>query len=276
MRPLLLLLGSSIFLACGSGAPEARKTIQEKDVPWAQASLHDDISRHVRGTATAAERLKRGFLVEDPAVREEQLRVGLRYVQEPPRGIPEFIASPMSFLAAIGPDGKVICRDTKAADDDKLRGLDFAEMFPVVQRALDKGMVGHALGTFESPGEGEDAHSMLFVHPVMDQEKTVGAVVTGIPLWRWAQRLTNQGMVEQAETKGLVFWVLAYHGDQLIVPKAGVEEAAVLHDGAARREDLAKSPGGFTGEVQQYGRWFGYGVLPVPTLGSDVGLVIVR
>jgi hypothetical protein len=47
-------------------------------------------------------------------------------------------------------------------------------------------------------------------------------------------------------------------------------------DAAARAAGLANSPGGYTGEVMQFGRWYGFGVLPLPELGPDVGAVIFR
>ena len=44
----------------------------------------------------------------------------------------------------------------------------------------------------------------------------------------------------------------------------------------ARRAGLERSAGGFSGEVQQYGRWYGFGVIPVPTVGEDVTLILFR
>ena len=39
---------------------------------------------------------------------------------------------------------------------------------------------------------------------------------------------------------------------------------------AARKAGLASSPGGFTGEFMQFGRWYAYGVLPLAMLGPDL------
>ena len=50
----------------------------------------------------------------------------------------------------------------------------------------------------------------------------------------------------------------------------------VVPDAAARRAGLARSPGGFTGELAQFGFWYGYGVRPLRVLGDDVGVVIFR
>ena len=36
------------------------------------------------------------------------------------------------------------------------------------------------------------------------------------------------------------------------------------------------SRGGFTLEREQYGRWYAFAVLPLPSLGEDVGVVLVR
>ena len=45
---------------------------------------------------------------------------------------------------------------------------------------------------------------------------------------------------------------------------------------AARKAGLRASPGGFTGELQQFGYWYGWGVRPLRVLGDDVGAVIFR
>jgi hypothetical protein len=47
-------------------------------------------------------------------------------------------------------------------------------------------------------------------------------------------------------------------------------------DAKTRKAALAKSPKGFTGEVAQYGYWYGYGVRPLPQLGDDVGMIVFR
>ena len=49
-----------------------------------------------------------------------------------------------------------------------------------------------------------------------------------------------------------------------------------MPDATRRREGLSASPGGFTGELQQFGRWYGFGVLPIPTVGDDVSIVFFR
>ncbi len=50
----------------------------------------------------------------------------------------------------------------------------------------------------------------------------------------------------------------------------------MVPDAAARRAGLTTSAGGFTGDFMQFGRWYAYGVLPVRTLGPELGVVIFR
>ena len=263
---------------CEEGAREARVGIRTEVVPRVAAVIQDDLARHRVGVAKAANVLRRGFALEDPADRERQMRVALRYVQEPPRGIAEFVSSPMSFLAAVGADGVVIARD---AEPDRMRGMNLAEAHPVVKRALAEGVPGYALGEFgRATATEETSWSMLFVHPVRVTEEgpIVGAVVAGIPLWREAQRLSRQLRVERAAEieAGLVLWVYLYKGDREFHFDTPPDLDELVPDPATRAAGLSRSPGGFTGEVQLFGRPYGYGVVPVPSLGDDVGMIVFR
>ena len=49
-----------------------------------------------------------------------------------------------------------------------------------------------------------------------------------------------------------------------------------IPDVAAQRAGLAKSPGGFTGEFLQFGRWYAFAVVPLRRLGDDTHALIVR
>ncbi|MCA9603706.1 MAG: hypothetical protein KC417_16860, partial [Myxococcales bacterium] len=219
------------------------------------------------------------FIVEDPAQRERDMRFALRYVQEPPKGINELIVSPMSFLAAVDANGKVIARDLKKADEDQMKGEDFAAKFPVVRRALEDGIATEGLVTFDATDDKAKppaSYSMLFVAPARVAGKVVGALVAGIPLWRWSQRLSTQGQLELTKEPSAIYWVFAWKGDQLFPPKQGLEFDALLPDAAARKAGLAASPRGFMGKAQQYDRWYVYGVLPVPSIASDAGFIVVR
>jgi len=275
--PILVLAATVPVVACGGDAREEQKIIHDVHSSAIAAVIREDISRHREGIREAADRLAPGFVVEDPVVRERQMRTALRYVQEPPRGIPEFIASPMSFLAAIGPDGVVIARDTMDPADDHMKGQDFGERYALVRRGLEEGRGGRELVEFPSAEEGgESSWSMLFVQPVRRQGRQVGVVAAGIPLWRWSQRLSRQLQVENADQAGIVLWVYIYREERLF--HFGTSELLDPHipDDAVRREGLARSPGGFTGQLQMNTRWYGYGVLPVPSIGENVGVIIVR
>jgi len=272
LAPLMALLA----MGCVSDAAHARKVIREEHAPSLATVIREDMARHRVGILDAAGRLAPGFVVEDPATRERQMRTALKFIQEPPRGVPQFIASPMAFLAAVGSDGLVIARDVDA-DDDRMRGEPFGERYPVVRAALAEGRAGYALGEFPNVEEPEETSwSMLFAAPSRRGGRVVGAVVAGIPLWRMAQRLGRQLQVDNADEQGLIQWVYMYKGDRLFHFATPPDLDLIVPDAATRRAGLARSPGGFTGEVQQYSRWYAWGVLPTPRVGEDVGLIIFR
>jgi len=161
---------------CGpEGAPNAQRQLLRAHVPRLKEVIALDRSRHRAGVIEAAHRLRRGFLVEDHPTRERQMRQVMTQLQEPPRGVGAFIASPMSFLAAVDRDGIVIARDS---EDDQMKGEDFKERFEVVAQALDAGTVGMGLGEFPALEEGEpSSYSILFVAPARHEGEIVGAVV---------------------------------------------------------------------------------------------------
>jgi len=170
----------------------------------------------------------------------------------------------------------VMARDSTP---DTMKGEDFGTRYPLVHAALARGETGHVLAEFPSMEEGgEPSFSMIFVAPVRQDGEIVGALVAGIPLWRWAQRLTRQLHVEQAADlpKGLVLWVYLTKGERLFHMGTSPDLDEVVPDAASRREGLAASPGGYTGQLQLYGRWYAYGFVPMPNLGDDVGMLLFR
>jgi hypothetical protein len=245
-------------------------------VPAVIEAFRGDLSRHRAGLQEAAGRVAPGFGVEDKAAREDGLRYALRYLQLPPRGIPEFVVSPMSFLAVLDENGVVIARDLKKKEDDHMRGMELAERFASVKRALSEGRSTEELVSFSEEAAAEKTYTMIFVEPVRREGKVVGAVVAGIPLWRWAQRMSRQGQMELTKEPRAVYWVFAYHGDKNYPPQQGLDLAGAIPNAASRKASLAKSPKGYTGQVNQFGRWYVYGVLPVPSIAPDAGFVIVR
>lgn len=275
----LLVLCALALGACGpEGAPQAQRALLETHVPRAKEVVNLDRQRTRTGVIAAAARLAPGFRVEDPESRERQMRRALTLVQEPPRGIPEFIASPISFLAVIDAEGVVVCRDGQA-EHDRMKGQNMAERFELVRNAL-AGEVGYELGEFGSEEEGGTSHSMLFAAPIYNEGGTiVGATLAGIPLWREAQRLSRQLRVELAEdiNEGMVLWVSLYDGDELIPsPNAPTEIVGEVPDAETRSAGFARSAGGFTGETHMFRQWYGYAVVPLPTIAENVGVVVYR
>jgi hypothetical protein len=273
----LWLLLAWAFGACGpSGATHARQVIRETHAKEIKKILVEDVQRHLRGVDRAAERLVPGFGVEDPVKREAQVRTALRLLTKPPRGIPELVASARTFTAAVAPDGVVLATDAKD-ENDRMTGANLREPFSVLRAALE-GKTGYAIHQFPSIKEGvEGSISLLFAAPARNKDdKIVGAVLTGIPLWRLAQRLTRQIQLDHVGEKGAILWVYLYRGDKLHHFGTPPDLDTVVPDAATRKAGLAKSPGGFTGELLQFGRWYAYGVFPLQILGPEMGAIVFR
>jgi hypothetical protein len=281
LRALRTIAAAAIFTsvslaACGpEGAPHARLVIHDQHAPEVRHILAEDIERHLRGVSLAAARLVPGFAVADPAQRESQLRTAVRLLTKPPRGISELITSARSFTAAVGADGVVIATD--ATDDrDRMQGAELGKVFPVLQ-AAHQGKTSYGVHQFPALEQGgEGSWSLLFAAPAQKDGTPVGSVLTGIPLWRLAQRFTRQMQLDHAAEKGAIFWVYVYQGAKLHHFATPPDLDGMIPDGAQRTAGLAKSPGGYTGEFLQFGRWYAYGVVPLPRLGADMGVVIVR
>jgi hypothetical protein len=73
-----------------------------------------------------------------------------------------------------------------------------------------------------------------------------------------------------------VHWVYLYRGTELLHHGTPAELDEAMPDDARRTAGLATSPGGFTHGFMQHGRWYAWGVLPLPELGEGVGAIIVR
>jgi len=272
-RPILLFLGLAALAGCENSAAVERTRTQLRDVdyPRVQALVEQDLANHQSGVVKAADKLAPGFSVSDPGKREAQVRAALRILQEPKRGIDEFVASPMSFLAAVGLDGVVIARDR---DPDRMTGQDFKSRFDPVARALE-GTASTGLGEFyaEDP-DAPSSWSILFAAPSVRDGKVLGAVLAGIPLSRLAQRLSRQFRVEQKA--GAPVWVYLYKGNRLFHWDTPPEVDALVRDPAARATALSASPTGYTEKARLQGELQVYGVSPLALLGPDLGTIIFR
>ncbi len=255
-------------------APESRRIIREKHGPRVAELVLADLVRHTKGLQRAADRIAPGFVKVTGEQQEKDMRTVLKLLRSPKNGIPELVISPMSFLAVVGMDGRVIARN---AEPDRMRGMDFAAQFPIVKRAL-AGEAGYALGAFQSLEKGGDASvTILMAAPSRYRGVVVGAMVLGIPLWRMQQMLSKQLQAESAAGEtGVVLWAYVYRGADLHHHGTPRDLDLLVPDANARRAGLAKSPGGYTGEVAQFGFWYGFGVRPLRVLGDDVGVVIFR
>lgn len=260
-------------MACGSGgAPKARAAIRNHHAPRVQSLVLDIIERHNAGLHQAADRIAAGFVRAEPAQQESEMRQVLKLIRSPKRGVPELVISPMSFIAVVGKDGHCIARD---AEPDLMKGMDLAAQFPVVADAL-KGKQGMSMGEFQAKDEGKPSVTVLMAAPAHYKGEVVGALVLGIPLWRLQQVLTKQLQMELSGKDPVVIWVYVYRGSELHHHGTPPDLDKLVPDAAAREAGLAKSPGGYTGEVAQYSYWYGYGVRPLRIFGPDIGVVLFQ
>jgi hypothetical protein len=269
MRSFAIAL-SLLMCACGSsGAPKARAAIRNHHGPRVQQIVLDIMHRHDIGIRQAADRIAAGFVKVSGEQQEDEMRKVLKLIRSPKHGVPELVISPMSFIAVVGKDGKCIARDM---EPDPMKGMDLAKQFPVVADAL-KGKAGTAMGEFMAEDK-KPSVTLLMAAPAHYKGEVVGALVLGIPLWRLQQVLTKQMQMELAGKKDIVFWVYVYRGPELYMHGTPPDLDKLVPDAKARAAGLAKSPGGYTGEVQQFSFWYGYGVRPLRVLGPDVGVVM--
>ena len=269
----ILLLSIAALTGCENTAAVERteRQLRDVDLPRVQTLVDQDLAHHQAGVVKAAAKLMPGFAVSDPVLREKQVRSALRILQQPKKGIDEFVASPMSFLAAIGVDGVVIARDRET---DRMKGQDFKARFEVVRQALG-GAAATGLGEFYAKDpEAPSSWSILFAAPSLRDGQVVGAVLAGIPLSRLAQRLSRQFRVEQKE--GAPVWVYLYKGERLFHWDTPPQVDALVRDPVARARGLVASPAGYTEKVRLQGELHAYGVFPLALLGSDVGTIVFR
>jgi hypothetical protein len=273
MPRTILLTALALLLGCEDSAAVDRTQdqIRDIDLPRVQALVQQDLENHQAGVVKAAKKLAPGFALADPETREKQVRAALRILQQPKKGIDEFVASPMSFLAAVGLDGLVIARDR---EPDRMKGQDFKSRFELVAQALD-GTAATGLGEFyaEDPS-APSSWSILFAAPSLRDGQVVGAVLAGIPLSRLAQRLSRQFRVEQK--KGAPVWVYLYKGIRLFHWDTPPEVDVLIRDPVARAKGLAASPAGYTEKVRLQGELQVYGVFPLALLAPDLGTIIFR
>lgn len=178
----------------------------------------------------------------------------------------------MSFIAAVDKTGVVIARDT---EPDRMKGMNLAELFPVVKDALS-GKEGFAVGEFKAIKKGEPPSvTVIMAVPSRYHDEIVGGLVIGIPLWRLSQRLSRQLQAEYAG-QGVVLWVYVYRKDKLYHFGTPQSMDLLVPSPEERRKGLSRSPGGYTGEAAQFGSFYGYGVRPIRVLGDDIGVIIFR
>jgi hypothetical protein len=264
-----------LFACAEEGAANARKVLREVHAVEVRKIVRTDLANHLVGVKEAGGRIAPGFATPDPKARASQMRTALRLLTKPPRGIPQLIMSARTFTAAVEPSGVVLATDAKE-DRDKMTGVNLGNQFAVVRDALaDK--AGYAIDQFPPLEEGaEGSVSLLFAAPAKRAGATVGAALAGIPLWRLAQRLTKQLQLDHVSEKGAILWVYLLRGDKLHHFGTPPDLDTMLPNAQQRADGFKRSPGGFTGEFFQFGRYYAYGLVPLPALAPDIAALIVR
>lgn len=272
---IALSLACALLAAgCDEGSAHAQQVIRERLSARVTEIAREDLDRAGRGVSTAAERVARGFAVEDADRRASELRTVLTRLRQAPHGVPELMFSPMTFIAAVDREGVVICRDR---EPDPMAGQDVGALFPHIREAITSGAPTHALVDWPSTDPADPPVTIVvYASPVRHDGEVVGAIIAGAPLSRTAERITRQIQVDAADEPGVVLWVYLYRGDQLFHHGTPENLDTVVPDRAAREAGLRQSAAGFTGELIQFGRSYAYGVYPLPALGEGVGFVVFR
>jgi hypothetical protein len=268
MREAVLWTGMVCLLAVGCGghgAPRARHQILTEDAPRAASIIRDLATRDIVALQRAADRFALGFVRVEGARRVSDMHHAL-WLLRSPRGIPALADPAVAFIAAIDADGRWL-----ASDRDVAPGVNtnFATQWPAVAAALRGQDASTGLAELPSSmaSSGGALHWIL-AQPARDAGKVVGAFVLDVPAPELL-RLTRSS----AKSAGVVL----YHGEHLYNPDPPLAlDLHVVPDAAQRKAGLARSPGGFTAEVSRNEGSYAYGVRPLPLLGPDVGIVIVR
>lgn len=296
-------LAAFVGMAC---APDLRSAhaIRTVDMQNAKHQVHVDIERGRVGVRAAAQKLARAFRIEvdgamapvEPttatqesdlvARRIAQIRTQLQRFRQPPRGIPELMLSPMSFVCAVSAGGKVLARD---AAEDTMAGMDVFATFPEVATAQRAGREWHGIQLYPSANAATDEERtggaqqgtpmLLHFAPVLENGNVVGGVLAGTPLWRTAQRITRQFHAEHAAemNRGLIFWAYLYRGTEVHQMGNAPDISSALPSANERQQALERNPGGYITHHTQFGRQYAIGTSPLTELyGPSTGIILVR
>ncbi len=268
LRSLITLLLCSM-VCCGKRADEAQRALETHHAREIRAVAKQDEEKHLTGVIELARRLAPHIEVGDAPSLEKHLTKARR----PPRGVRELFASPLTFVAATNADGVVLARNGRA---DDLVGMNLSR-YPIVQQALAGGPPSDAVVEFENPRDPRDPSVVwMFAAPSVHKGKVAGVVVLGFPLWRWSQRLSKQMQLDHAKEQGIILWAYVYRGSKLHHLGDPPDLTQEVPGAKARREGLRRHPKGYSGQLSQYGRWYAYHVLPLPSVDDDVGVILFR
>ena len=211
----------------GGGRPHGSQTPRRGPPTHSRRWYSQDLENHQVGVRKAAEKLALGFAVRlTPRSGRNKCGLRLRILQQPKKGIDEFVASPMSFLAAVGSGRR--CRGARPrARSDGGSGLwrTLRRRSPGPRRARPPPA---SESSSRKDPNAPSSWSILFAAPSIRDDRVVGAALAGIPLSRLAQRLSRQFRVEQSGESPV--WVYLYKGDRLFHWDTPPEVDALIRD----------------------------------------------
>lgn len=245
-----------------------RNAIVLDDAPKVIEMVRADLKHHEEGLLQLAQKLGPGFDLL-PERKEKELRLAMRILLKPPKGIQSLYASPRTFVASVDTTGQVICRDS---EPDRLRGFKLSDVSKAVKHLLAGENFQHEIIELPNPEDaGKPSVVWLMGAPVYQPEthQISGAVVLGIPLWRYAQRITKQLQVNHLSEKEMIVWAYLMRGNRLHHFGTPPDLDKMIPKPETIAAGLARSKGGFTGQFNQFNRWYAYGVLPLTAMTEN-------
>ena len=240
----------SALSGCGpDGAPNARKVIRETHAAEVKHLVVDDIDDHLVGVKAAGARVAPGFAVVDPKRRESQMRTALAPADQ--------ATARHSSADRLGAHVHRSRRaERRRARHRRQRGA----------RPHDRGRPREAVraGAQRSGGQRRATRWTRFLRSKRGPRaafrccsrrlrakdgKVVGAVLTGIPLWRLSQRLTKQLQLDHVSEKGAILWVYVYQGDKLHHFGTPPDLDTMVPDAAGAKGRPGREPGRLHGRV---------------------------
>lgn len=237
-----------------------------------------DVAEIERGLPEGARRLATLWANgADPRTDAHEVRGALLKVR---REVPDLNIAKSTFFAVTDDKGTAIRNDL---DQDVMAGLNLAQIFPDLSRALN-GQFVVTRGTFPGPaGANGPEKDWIAAQPI----KNDGGRVSGLYVTGWTYRMFARHLHEVLKSrlakalrsagdtgKMPIFYVGVFDESGVytapLTPQ--VDEKALADAGLVSKT----ASGSARGSVTVTGRDFGWGAARTPKLGPDTGVVVLR